>query len=138
MAEGGKLKVHIVTPYGEKLAGEADEVVAPGHLGEFGVLHEHLEFFTKNQPGVLTIINGGKKQFWAVGKGFIEVRPDAVQLLVQSAEPASDIDAARAEKAKKKAETDLEKMDNTVDPKWDEYTLRLKRAEARLEASRAK
>ena len=136
MAVEGKLKVTIVTPGGEKFDGEADEVVAPGFLGQFGPLPEHIEFFTKNPPGVLTVIDKGKSEVWAIGKGFIEVGPDRVQLLVQSAERAEEIETDRAAKARDKAVAGLDELEgNLQDPMWDHKALRLKRAEARLEAA---
>ncbi len=133
MAE--KLKLVIVTPAGEKLAGEADEIVAPGYNGQFGVMPGHIEFFTTNPPGVFKATDGGKESIWAVGKGFIEVSNDEVQLLVQSAEPAEKIDVSRAEAARKRAEESLDKLEgNQSDEDWEHQNLRLQRAVARLEA----
>ena len=131
----GKLKIVIVTPGGEKLAGEADEIVAPGHVGQFGVLPGHIEFFTRNPPGVFTVLNDGKLSRWAVGAGFIEVGHDQVQLLVQSAEKSGEIDAERAKRAKTRAEEALSKLEGRLDdPAYEMQLLSLRRAEARLEA----
>ena len=138
MADEGSLKIVIVTPEGEKLAGEADEIVAPGHLGQFGVMPGHIAFFTASEPGLFVAISGGRRSTWAVGKGYIEIEQDEVQLLVQSAEKAVDIDVERARRAKERAEKKLAELEgNLDDPQWAEYTRRLKRANARLEAADA-
>lgn len=138
MAEG-KLNVNIVTPAGEKFNGEVEELTAPGFLGEFGVLPGHLEYFTKNHPGVLQVVENGKTVFWAVGKGFIEVAEDHVYLLVQSAERSDKIDVERAKDAFKRAEAKLAELDgNLSDPSYEHQLLRVKRAEARLAAAARK
>jgi len=135
----GKLSLVIVTPQGEKLAGAADEICAPGFKGEFGVLPSHIEFFTKCPPGVFSAGEGGRTTHWALGKGFIEVSHDRVLLTVQSAEKADDIDVERAQRAKRRAEEELAKLEGAVaDPKWEEFSLRLARAEARLAAAAKK
>ncbi len=135
MAETDKLKVTIVTPEGEKLDCEADEIVAPGFEGQFGVMPEHIEFFTKSPPGVFVCVRQGTREVWAVGKGFIEVQPGAVRLLVQTAERKENIDRQRAEASLHRAEDTMSKLDgNLDDPDWTEQELRLKRAEARLGA----
>lgn len=136
MAEEGKLSINIVTPAGEKLSGQADEIVAPGHTGEFGVMPGHIEFFIKNPPGVFTAIDGGKKSYWAVGKGFIEVGGDHIHLLVQSAEKAEDIDTDRAQASKSRAEEELAKLEgNLSDPAYEHQMLKFNRSEARLVAA---
>lgn len=138
MAEGKKLKVVLVTPQGEKIAGEADQITAPGHLGQFGVLPDHVEFFTRNPPGVLNLVLDGSPQVYAIGKGFIEVSHDQVQLLVQSAERGDEIDAERARRSLEKAEAGLSGMiqDHPIDdPQVTELMLRRARALARLEAA---
>jgi F-type H+-transporting ATPase subunit epsilon len=133
----GKLEVVIVTPAGQKLSTQADEVVAPGHKGQFGVLPGHIEVLTHNPPGLFVVVEGGRRETWAVGAGFIEVGPNRVQLLVQSAERAAEIDVQRAEDARKRAETRIATLDfNQTAPEFEHAELRLKRAETRLEAAK--
>lgn len=132
----GRLEVVIVTPEGQRFQGEVDEVVAPGYKGQFGVLPSHIPLLTSNPPGVFVAITGGTRQVWAVGAGFIEVGPDRVQLIVQSAERAEDIDVPRAENARTRALDALQKLDHDLTaPGFEQAELRLKRAEARLEAA---
>jgi len=138
MAEG-KLRVNIVTPAGEKFNGEVDELTAPGFLGEFGVLPGHLEYFTKNPPGVMSVFENGKASHWSVGKGFIEVSDDHVYLLVQSAERAEDIDLERAKDSLSRAEAKLAELDGDLsNPVYQNKQLRIKRAEARIAAASTK
>ncbi|RJO65159.1 MAG: ATP synthase F1 subunit epsilon [Myxococcales bacterium] len=139
MAEAQKLDLIIVTPQGQKHAGLVDEIVAPGFLGEFGVLPQHIEMFVMSRPGVFTARVGDRRERWSVGKGFIEVGPDRVQLVVQSAERAEEIDVERATRAKTRAEKALSELDGTIDdPAYQEQTLRLARADARLQAAQGK
>src|SRR4051812_43206008 len=88
-AAPAKLSISIVTPRGSVLAHAADEIVAPGVQGEFGVLPGHIPFLTALRAGVLTIRREGNRDILAVGPGYLEVGAGgAVQVLVeQSASP---------------------------------------------------
>lgn len=82
----GALSVEIVTPRAVVFKGHADDVQAPGELGEFGVLPQHIPFLTTLRPGVLTLNMGGTKKRFQVGAGFAEAGPDRVVVLAESCE----------------------------------------------------
>ncbi len=99
---GTRLTVSVLTPAATVVAREVDEVIAPGVAGEFGVLPGHVLFLSALKAGVLTVRDGGQRQIYAVGPGFLEVAPGGrTQVLVQQAVAAGDVDVedARAQKA---------------------------------------
>src|SRR3989442_15888365 len=98
-----KLHVDIVTVEGRRFRGDADFVVAPGSEGELGVLPRHIPLLTPLAAGSVRVRNDGEEQFFFVSGGFLEVRPDQVTVLADSAERADDIDEARAEEARHRA-----------------------------------
>ena len=97
MAE--KLKLDLVTPYRHVLSQEVDEVTAPGTLGEFGVLPGHTPLLTTLRIGELTYKQGQEVFHVAVNWGYVEVENDVVTVLVETAEPADQIDLERARAA---------------------------------------
>jgi F-type H+-transporting ATPase subunit epsilon len=107
-----------------------DEVVAPGVDGEFAVLPEHAAFITTLAPGEMRIIRGGDEEAMAITGGFFEVRNDRVVILADAAERVEEIDIARAEAARQKAEQALLEREEMVDLVQVEASLR--RALARL------
>lgn len=111
-----KLDVHIVTAEREVFVdGEVDEVVVPGIEGELTVLPEHAPLLTMVKPGVMLIRKGGEEIDMAITGGFIEVREDRVTILADAAERADEIDAVRAEEARRRAERQLEERTAEVD-----------------------
>jgi len=100
-----KLDIDIVTAervvYSEK---EVDEIIAPGVEGEFAVLPRHAAFMTTIVPGVIVIRKGGDEVEMAISGGFVEVRDNRVVVLADTAERAEEIDAERAEAARRRAE----------------------------------
>ena len=86
---------------------EVDVIVAPGIDGEMAILPHHAPLMTTLQPGELRVRQGGEEFSLAVTGGFLEVRPDRVTVLADSAERAEEIDIARAEEAKRRAEERL-------------------------------
>jgi F-type H+-transporting ATPase subunit epsilon len=103
-----------------------DVVVAPGIDGELAILPRHAPLMTMLQPGELRIHKGTEEIAMAVTGGFLEVRPDRVTVLADAAERAEDIDAARAEEAKLRAEQRISQRLSDTD---------LARAEAALRRS---
>lgn len=102
-----KLKLEIVTPNGLILSEDVDEVVCTGSEGEFGVLPGHVPFFTTLKIGMLTYKKGNETRFVFVNWGYVEVGPDRVMVLADSAEKSEDIDVERAKAAMKRAEERL-------------------------------
>lgn len=101
------LTLEIATPTRLVLAETVDEVVIPGLEGYFGVLPGHAPFLTTLGIGEVTYRRGRDERHLAVAGGFAEVRNDKVIVLADSAERPEDIDRARAEKARARAEQRL-------------------------------
>jgi F-type H+-transporting ATPase subunit epsilon len=102
MAE--KLRLEMVTPYKRVLSEEVDEVTAPGSIGEFGLLPGHTPMLTTLKIGELSYRKGSELFHLAVNWGYVEVENDTVTVLVETAEPADEIDLARARAALGRAE----------------------------------
>jgi F-type H+-transporting ATPase subunit epsilon len=103
-----KLQVEMVTAEGRVLSHEADFVRAPGMAGELGVLPHHIPLLTPLRTGEVLVRNDGDEEFLFVAGGFLEVLPDRVVILADVAERAEDIDEARAEEARRRAQRALE------------------------------
>jgi F-type H+-transporting ATPase subunit epsilon len=132
MAEG--LRVEVATPGRLVVAEEADEVVAPGADGYFGVLPGHAPLLALLGPGEVMIRVGGRERHLAVSGGFADVGPDHVTILADSAEAAEEIDVARARTARDRAEGRLaSRGDDEVD--YPRAAGALARAQARLQAA---
>jgi F-type H+-transporting ATPase subunit epsilon len=99
-----KLMLEVVTPAGLLLREEVDDVVAPGELGYFGVLPGHTPFLSTLGVGEITYRRGSDRAHLTCFWGFCEVLPDRVNILAEVGERAEDIDLARAEAAKARAE----------------------------------
>ena len=102
MAE--RLTLELATPTRLVVTAEVDEVVAPGSQGYFGVLPGHAPFLATLGIGELTYRVGREEYHVAVSGGFAEVRNDKVIILADTAETPADIDRARAERARERAE----------------------------------
>jgi F-type H+-transporting ATPase subunit epsilon len=79
----------------------------PGVAGELGVLPLHAPLLTMIQPGVLRVVKGGEEVAMAITGGFIEVRDNRVTILADSAERGEEVDVARAEEARRRAQEQL-------------------------------
>jgi len=121
------IKLDVVTAERVVYSDDVDIVIAPGIEGQLGILPQHSPLMTMLQPGELIAKKGNEEFNLAVSGGFLEVRPDRVIVLADSAERAEEIDITRAEEAKKRAESRLEEK---YTPKVDNV-----RAEAALRRS---
>ena len=92
-----KLTVEIVTPEKRVLSVQADEAIVPGGQGLFGVRPGHTPFLSLVEPGVLTLVEAGRRDSYFVAGGFVEVGDDKVLVLADAAEHVTgiDVDAAR-------------------------------------------
>jgi len=124
------LKLDIVTAERVVYSEDVDAVIAPGVEGQLGILPHHAPLMTILQAGELVVRRGGEEDTLAISGGFLEVRPDRVIVLADSAERAEEIDADRAEAAKKRAEQRLMEKPAETDVARVEASLR--RALARL------
>ena len=102
-----RLTLEVATPMRLVVSAQVDEVVAPGVEGYFGVLPGHAPFLTTLGIGELTYRVGGEEHHLALVGGFAEVRNDKVIVLADAAERPEEIDRARAERARERAERRL-------------------------------
>jgi F-type H+-transporting ATPase subunit epsilon len=117
---------------------QVDEVVIPGAEGYFGVLPGHTPLLATLQVGQLWYRRGQDVQYLSIAFGFAEVQPDRVTILAQIAERADEIDVARAEAAKRRAEERLART-ATIDIDFERARIALMKALVRLQvASRAR
>ncbi len=100
-----QIRCEVVTAERTVFEDDVDMVIAPGTQGELGILPHHAPLMTALTYGELTIRREGQDdEFIAIGGGFLEVGPDHVTILADSAERAEEIDEARAEEAHQRAE----------------------------------
>ena len=105
------LELIIVTPTGEVYHGPVSSVVLPGTEGDFGVLPGHERFLAPLRIGEIHLeAEDGSVVYGAISSGFVEISADRVVVMADSCEVASDIDVARAERAKARAEAELERV----------------------------
>ena len=117
-------RLEIVTAERLMFAGDISTLVAPGIEGQLGILPHHAPLMTMLQPGELIIRKSNEELSWAIGGGFIEVRLDKVIVLADGCEQAAEIDIARAEEAKKRAETMIKTQTPNIDTAIAEASLR--------------
>ena len=130
-----RLTLEIATPMRLVVAETVDEVVAPGIAGYFGVLPGHAPFLTTLGIGEVTYRVGQDEHYLALAGGFAEVRNDKVIVLADTAERPGEIDRARAERARERAERRLSAAtaEETVD--YTRAAAALARALARLQTA---
>jgi len=126
-------KLEIVTPEKKVVETAAEEVQIPGKNGYLGVLPGHAPLITELSVGEIIYRENSTEQRLAVAWGFAEVLPDKVTILAESAERPSEIDVARAEKAKQRAEQRLTCGDPSIDV--ERALDALHRAESRIDVA---
>jgi F-type H+-transporting ATPase subunit epsilon len=102
------LELEIVTPERQAYADTVDSVVLPGVEGELGVLPHHAPLVSTLGIGELRIRKGGVEESFAIVGGFLQVLPDKVVVMAETADMASEIDLDKAEQARAEAERALE------------------------------
>lgn len=102
------IHLEIVTPERLAYSEDVDSVTLPGVEGELGVLPHHAPLVSILGVGELRIRKGGAEESFAIVGGFLQVRPDKVVVMAETADLASEIDVARAEEARREAERALE------------------------------
>ena len=130
----GSLAVNLVTPKGVVAHTDTDSVQAPGELGEFQLLPGHVPMLTALKPGVLAV--GSKGTTYAVSSGYLRVDPaGAVEILVEQALPATEIDVTAAKADATAADAELAKWgDRPQDGDYQNLVARAGWAHARLAA----
>jgi F-type H+-transporting ATPase subunit epsilon len=101
------LKLEIVTPDAKIFSDDVEMVTLPAAEGEMGIYPQHVPVMTQIVPGEIVARKGGEDIFLAVGEGFVEITADRVAILADMAVAADNIDEAKAEEARRRAEARL-------------------------------
>jgi F-type H+-transporting ATPase subunit epsilon len=110
------IRVDIVSAEAEIFHGDATMVIATGELGELGITPRHAPLITRLKPGHIDVVqDGGERQQFYVSGGILEVQPQVVTVLADTATRAADLDEAAAQRAKKEAEDALANRTNEVE-----------------------
>ncbi len=121
----------IVSAEEELFSGRVEMVIAHGHMGDLGILPGHTPLISTIKPGpVRVIMQGGAEEVYYISGGFIEVQPDTVKVLTDTAIRATDLDEAAALEAKKAAEQAL--VNQSADFDYAAAAVRLAEAAAQL------
>jgi len=126
-------RLRIVTPYREVVTDEVGEAQVPGKEGYLGILPGHAPLISELKVGEITYRRGREATHLAVSGGFVEVLPDQVTILAETAERAEEIDVARAQAAKEEAEKLLRGADPDTD--INQASIALQRALIRLQVA---
>jgi F-type H+-transporting ATPase subunit epsilon len=138
MALPTKITLEIVTPERAIVTEQVDELQLPGSEGYFGVLPGHTPLLATLKVGEMWYRIGQEKRYLAIAFGFVEVLPDRVTVLAQIAERAEEIDVARAEAAKRRAEERVAKT-GAADMDFERARIAMMKSLIRLQvASRAR
>lgn len=127
-------KLHLKITTHEKVVfdSDVDEIYAKGTQGEFGILPNHIPFMSALDIGITKVVINGKPEIFSVMGGVFQLKDNQASILTQTAENAAQIDARRAEEAKKRAEERLTSAPDDMDVKRAEVALA--RAMTRLKA----
>lgn len=128
------IRCEIVSQDRQVFAGDADMIIVPGVQGEMGILPNHAPLLSNLKFGVLRVRYQGQEQVFTIAGGVIEVQPDLVTVMADSAENVLEIDVSRAEDARRRAE---ELLKQGPPPDTDAYLKiesALRRSTLRLEA----
>jgi len=128
------LEVSVVTPSGPVLEDSFDMIVCKAETGEIGILPGHIPLVSPLQISAVRLKKGNDTKQLAISGGLMEVQPEKVTILAQSAETASNIDTQRAKQAKERAERRLQANQENIDKTRAE--LALKRAINRLDVGK--
>jgi F-type H+-transporting ATPase subunit epsilon len=137
MALPTSIELQIVTPDKLLVKEQVDEVEIPGSEGYFGVLPGHTPMLASLAVGEMWYRKGQERIYLSLAGGFCEVLPDRVTILATLAEKAEEIDVARAEEAKRRAEARLAeaRLAQAKDVDYDRARLALQKSLARLQVS---
>ena len=136
MALPTSLRLEFVTPERALAHEEVDEVMLPGEDGDFGVLPGHAPLLSALRTGEMWYRKGNDVTYAFLAGGFAEVVPNRVSILAQVAERAEDIDEARAEASKRRAEERLAKATSMSDVDYERARMAAMRAIMRLQVSK--
>lgn len=126
------IQVDVVSAEAEVFSGQAEFVSLPGESGELGILPGHTPLITRIKPGAVRIQNGQNEELVFVAGGILEVQPNKITVLADTAIRGNDLDEARALEAKARAEENLK--DNASDVDYARAQAELSVAVAQLAA----
>jgi len=130
------IKCNIVSAQNEIFSGDIEMLVATGALGDVGVAHGHAPLLTQLAPGPVRIISeGGEEEVYFLSGGMLEVQPDVITVLSDTAVRAEDLDEAAALEAQEKARHELSDQQSEID--YGSATAQLAEAAARLRTLQA-
>jgi F-type H+-transporting ATPase subunit epsilon len=129
-------KLEIVTAERMVFSDDVSAVIAWGVEGQLGILPHHAPLMTMLQPGDILIRKDKEEEFFVISGGFLEVRPDKVIILADACERVDEIDIARAEEAKRRAQETMKAAPLSADAAAAEAALR--RSLARLKVAERK
>ena len=130
------IRCEIVSQDREVFKGEVDIVVLPGSEGEMGILPNHAPLLTALKLGIIRVRSGQAESFFSVAGGVAEVQPERVTVLADAAENVEEIDVARAEAARKRAEEMLAQGLPTDSDAYLNIEAALRRSNLRLDAAK--
>lgn len=130
------IQCDIVTQERLVFSGDVDSVNLPGTEGRMGILPNHSPLLTALDFGEVIVRRGGREEYFAIGGGFLEVQPDKVTILADSAEQADEIDVERAERARLQAEEIMRTGVKDDPDRIAAVRASLLRAQARVEVGR--
>jgi len=109
------MQVDIVSAEGSMFSGKADMVFAQAADGEVGILPKHTQLLSQLKPGQVRVISGAEEDLFFINSGIIEIQPEIVTILADTAIRAEDLDHAAAEEAKQRAEEAMEQAKSDTD-----------------------
>lgn len=118
------IKLEVVTPDQMVFSDDVEYVGVPGLIGQFGVLSNHIPLLSALDIGSLYYRKDNKISYMFVSGGFADVTPQSITILAESAEKAEEIDTARAQKAKERAEQRLQQEKDRIDATRAEAALK--------------
>jgi F-type H+-transporting ATPase subunit epsilon len=128
------IRCEIVSQDRQVFVGDADMIIVPGVQGEMGILPNHAPLLSTLKFGILRVRYMGQEQIFTIAGGVIEVQPNLVTIMADSAENVQEIDISRAEAAKKRAEEILKQGPPPDSDTYLKIESALRRSNLRLEA----
>lgn len=130
------IQCDIITQEKTVFCGEVDSVNLPGAEGRMGILPNHTALLTTLDFGEVVVRRDGEEEYFAIGGGFVEVQPDHVTILADSAEHVEEIDHERAERARERAEKFMAEGVPEDPDQYAQIRASLLRAQVRVDVSR--
>jgi F-type H+-transporting ATPase subunit epsilon len=128
------IRCEIVSQDRNVFSGEAEMVILPGVDGVMGILPHHSPVLTTLSFGIITVVTKNEREYFTVAGGVAEVQPDQVTILADAAENVEELDIARAESAKNRAENLLGDKSTMSQEELDALRNSLRRSTLRIDA----